>query len=75
MEKLYGLVLMILGGLIVIGAAITEVAWLGFCFGTIIVGLLLLFFMPGLLFAPFNIGFLVGSPIFINGLDKVLKEF
>lgn len=75
MRKLNGLVLMMVGGLIVLGAGIAEVAWLGFCFGTVIVGLLMLFFMPGLLFAPFNFGFLIGSPIFIAGLDKMLNEF
>jgi len=75
MRKLYGLVLVILGGLIVIGAAIAEVAWLGFCFGTVLVGLFLLFVMPALLIAPIVIGFGSGSAIFLAGLDKMMNEF
>lgn len=74
MGKLYGLALMILGGLIVIGAAIVEVMWLGFVFGTLLVGIFLLFVMPTLLIAPFVIGFGSGSAIFLTGLEKMMSE-
>ena len=73
MRKLYGLALVILGGLIIIGAAIVEVIWLGFCFGTVLVGLFLLFVMPALLIAPIVIGFGSGSVILMTGLNKMRK--
>jgi hypothetical protein len=73
-RKLNGLVLMILGGLIVVGAAVAEVAWLMFCFGTVIVGIFMLFVMPALLIAPFVIGFASGSAIFLAGFNKMMSE-
>jgi len=36
-----------------IGGGIAAVAWVVFCFGTVIVGVLLLMFAPGVLYAPF----------------------
>ena len=46
---------MIAVGLVVFAAEIAvEVAWLAFCFGSVIVGLLLLFLAPFLLMGPFS---------------------
>lgn len=36
------------------GGLVAQIAWLGFCFGTVIIGLLILFFAPALLFLPFT---------------------
>lgn len=42
-------------GISLIGLGIfLEVLWLGFCFGTVLIGLLLLFFAPQILFFPFT---------------------
>ena len=40
-----------------------EVTWLSICFGSIIIGLVLLFFAPRILFFPFNFFLLVGLSI------------
>ncbi len=50
----------ILGAGMIVGGILIELTWLAFCFGTVVVGLLLLIFMPGILLAPFNIGFVGG---------------
>lgn len=51
-NKLYGLVLMGSGAAMLVGAVIVWVMWLTFCFGTVIVGLIILFMAPALLMAP-----------------------
>ncbi len=53
----------LLGIGIVIGAVMVEIAWLGACFGTVIVGVVLLIFAPGLLLAPFTFGTAIGLGI------------
>ena len=40
-----------------------EVMWLGICFGSIIIGILLLIFAPRILFFPFNFFLLIGLRI------------
>ncbi len=48
-------------GLLIIALGVTlEVMWLGVCFGTIIIGILLLIFAPRILFFPFNFFLLIG---------------
>jgi len=37
-----------------------QVLWLGVCFGTVIIGILLLFFAPRILFFPFNFFLVIG---------------
>jgi len=37
--------------------------WLGVCFGTIIIGILLLIFAPGILFFPFNFFLVLGLSV------------
>lgn len=55
-RKLFG-VAFILAGIVL------EVMWLGVCFGSIIIGILLLIFAPRILFFPFNFFLLVGLRI------------
>jgi hypothetical protein len=51
-------------GLSVIALGIfLEVMWLGVCFGTVIVGILLLIFAPSILFLPFNFFLVMGLAI------------
>jgi hypothetical protein len=54
---------MILGlGVIALGIVL-EFMWFGFCFGSIIIGVLLLIFAPSVLFFPFNFFLLIGLSI------------
>ena len=56
MKKVIGLAVIALG-------IFLEVMWLGVCFGTIIVGILLLIFAPSILFFPFNFFLVLGLSI------------
>jgi len=56
LKKLFGFAFIIAG-------IVLEVMWLGFCFGSIIIGILLLIFAPRILFFPFNFFLLVGLRI------------
>lgn len=55
-KKLFGFAFIILG-------IVLEFMWLSFCFGSIIIGILLLIFAPRILFFPFNFFLLVGLRI------------
>ncbi len=59
MKKIIGLLFIALG-------VILEVMWLGVCFGSVIIGVLLLFFAPRILFFPFNFFFLIGLSLLAN---------
>ncbi len=50
----------LIGVVLIIAAFIVEGMWLSVTFGTVIIGILLLLFAPGILFAPFNILFAMG---------------
>ena len=60
MQKIIGFAFIALG-------VFLEVTWLGICFGSVVIGILLLIFAPRILFFPFNF-FLVISLVTINGL-------
>lgn len=51
-NKLLGLLFILCGGALVIAAVAAEIAWLGLCFGTVIIGIAMLFLAPALLIAP-----------------------
>ena len=53
MKKLLGFAVITLG-------VFLEVMWLGVCFGSVIIGILLLIFAPRILFFPFNFFLLIG---------------
>ena len=46
-------------GFIALGVFL-EITWLGICFGSVIIGILLLIFAPRILFFPFNFFLLIG---------------
>ncbi len=51
-------------GFLFIGLGIfLEVMWLGFCFGSVVIGILLLIFAPAILFLPFNFFLAIGLGI------------
>jgi hypothetical protein len=56
MKKILGLAVIAFG-------IFLEVMWLGVCFGTVIIGILLLIFAPRILFFPFNFFLVIGLTI------------
>lgn len=66
MHRVLGLAIMLVGAAIFLLGIAAGVAWIVFCFGTVIIGLILLFFLPAILFAPFGICS-IGGPLFIIG--------
>lgn len=59
----------ILGLAIIAFGVFLEVLWLGFCFGSIIIGILLLIFAPTVLFFPFSFFLVIGLNL-ISGKPK-----
>jgi hypothetical protein len=51
---------LIMGLIFIILAIFIEILWLIFCFGSVLVGILLLLFAPSILFFPFNLFFALG---------------
>ena len=45
---------------LIISAFVVEAMWLGACFGTVVVGIVLLLFAPAILLLPFNVLFAMG---------------
>lgn len=61
-------ILSVLGGLTIWGFAISIlISWLAFCFGSIIIGILLLIFAPYVLIAPLAIS-TPGTALFVYGI-------
>lgn len=59
MRKIFGFAIIALG-------IFLEITWLGICFGSVIIGILLLIFAPRILFFPFNFFLLLGMLV-MNG--------
>jgi hypothetical protein len=57
---------MIFGAGFIIGGILVEITWLGICFGTVILGIVLLIFATEILFAPFTIGLAGGLAFFAS---------
>ena len=47
-----------------------EVLWLGVCFGTVVIGILLLLFAPRILFFPFNFFLVIGLAMIGGGFKS-----
>ena len=54
---------MILGLAVIALGIVLEFMWFGFCFGSVIIGILLLIFAPSILFFPFNFFLVIGLSI------------
>ncbi|CAI6150567.1 MAG: Co-chaperone protein DjlA [uncultured Sulfurimonas sp.] len=67
MKKIIGLAIIALG-------IFLEVMWLGFVFGSIIIGVLLLIFAPRILFFPFNFFLLIGLRLIYAQAFKQFEE-
>ena len=72
MEIVKGLFLIILGGALVIGGIAAEIAWLGICFGSVIIGVILLFVSPPILFFPWALLGGSGVALFVTGVGLIL---
>ena len=57
----------LIGVALIIAAFAVEVSWLAFCFGSVLIGILLLLFAPGILLAPFNILLTLGLAFLAKG--------
>lgn len=53
----------IISGVIIVCAIIIEVSWLAICFGSVLLGVILLIFAPHILFLPFTLGITLGGTI------------
>jgi len=54
---------MVLGLAVIALGIVLEFMWFGFCFGSVIIGILLLIFAPSILFFPFNFFLVIGLSI------------
>ena len=57
----------LIGVALIIAAFAVEISWLAFCFGSVLIGILLLLFAPGILLAPFNILLTLGLAFLAKG--------
>lgn len=73
MPTLKGLAKIAIGIAMMAGAIAAELAWLGVCFGTVIVGVLLLFTFPLVLIAPFSFLWFPGWELLNSGLLDIRK--
>ncbi len=73
-KKLLGLLFILSGVLMMIGAFVAEAAWLTFCFGTVVIGVLMLFLAPLLLMAPFFFLFGTGTTLWASGMALISDD-
>ena len=74
MFKYKAIAKIIAGAALMIAAVIALVAWLGACFGTVIVGIALLFLAPQILLLPFT---LIGTPamaLIAIGMEELVED-
>mgnify|MGYP002628941741 CR=1 FL=1 len=68
MKKILGLTIIAFG-------IFLEVMWLGFCFGSIIIGILLLIFAPSVLFFPFSFFLVIGLNVMSGAPNSRSSQF
>ncbi len=73
-RKLVGLLFLLCSLGVFVGTIAAQLAWLGVCFGTVIIGVLLLFLAPPILLLPANIGFVTGAAIWVSGMAMISGE-
>ncbi len=65
-------ILMVFSGcLIIFGGIAVEITWLIFCFGSVIIGLLLLIFAPLVLIGPFYFFAAMGGGLISKGVEDL----
>jgi DNA-directed RNA polymerase subunit RPC12/RpoP len=55
MIRVIGVFQIVIGALIIIGGVVAGASWLAFCFGSVVIGILLLIFSPEILLFPFGL--------------------
>jgi hypothetical protein len=71
MKKIRALIDILIGLLLMAAGVVVEVMWLSFCFGTIIIGLVLLLRFTPLLFAPFIFMTVGGWRLMKSGINRL----
>lgn len=70
-RKATGILMIFAGGLVVFGGIAAEIAWLTFCFGSVIIGLLLVIFAPSVLVGPFYFFLTMGGGLISKGVEEL----
>ena len=70
-SRISGALLTVLGVALIICGITAQIAWLAFCFGTVIIGVLLLFFAPTILFIPYTLATTIGGGMVVAGCTKL----
>ncbi|WP_287125540.1 hypothetical protein [Desulfobacter sp.] len=70
----YGLGSLLVGVVILIVGWSLGFAWLGICFGTVIIGILMLIFCPTILFLPFSLFTTPGLSLIALGLAGMFAK-
>lgn len=65
---------MALGIGVYVASFMVGFSWLAFCFGSILVGILLLIFAPHILLAPFSFGVVLGNAMLLKGKNESEKK-
>lgn len=63
--------LFLTGAVLIVLGIVAQVAWVGLCFGTVIVGIAMLIFAPRMLILPFNFIILPGFLMVVGGYFAV----
>lgn len=72
--RLIGGIFSCIVGLIIWGVAISAfLSWLAICFGSIILGVILLIFAPNILLLPLAIG-IPGTAFLVAGIEKISNK-
>lgn len=74
MQFIKGLFRITLGVLLMASGIVLEVMWLGFCFGTVIVGIVLFLWFTPILFLPFELLFLPGWHFFWSAWAELNRQ-
>ena len=73
-SRISGALLTVLGVALIICGITAQIAWLAFCFGTVIIGVLLLFFAPTILFIPYTLATTIGGAMVVAGYAKLSER-
>jgi hypothetical protein len=74
MGKVVPFVKILVGVAIWVGAISAEISWLTFCFGTVIIGLLLLIFARPILLMPLMFLGSIGNRFLLGGIDGLYGQ-
>lgn len=64
----------VVGLAVLVGGGALAITWIIFCFGTVVVGLLLLFLAPWVLFSPLMFSLALGSAMIRDGWSRLSSK-